>query len=109
MTARNVHDSQAFPALFAQLKAFQPTYLIADASYKTLTIAHYLLSQKVIPVFPYTRPHGKKAKLRPKDFIYDDYYDCYLCPENQVLTYRTTNHQGYREYQSQPEECQNCP
>ena len=69
MTARNVHDSQAFPALFAQLKAFQPTYLIADAGYKTLTIAHYLLSQKVIPVFPYTRPHGKKAKLRPKDFI----------------------------------------
>lgn len=109
VTARNVHDSQAFPALFAQLKAFQPTYLIADAGYKTLTIAHYLLSQKVIPVFPYTRPHGKKAKLRPKDFIYDDYYDCYLCPENQVLTYRTTNHQGYREYQSQPEECQNCP
>ena len=59
--AGNVHDSQAFPALFAQLKAFQPTYLIADAGYKTPTIAHYLLSQKVIPVFPYTRPHGKKT------------------------------------------------
>lgn len=44
MTTRNVHDSQAFPALFAQLKAFQPTYLIADAGYKTPTIAHYLLS-----------------------------------------------------------------
>ena len=55
MTAGNVYDSQAFPALFAQLKAFQPTYLIADAGYKTPTIAHYLLSQKVIPVFPYTR------------------------------------------------------
>jgi hypothetical protein len=44
VTARNVHDSQAFPALFAQLKAFQPTYLIADTGYKTPTIAHYLLS-----------------------------------------------------------------
>lgn len=107
--AGNVHDSQAFPALFTRLKTFQPTYLIADAGYKTPTIAHYLLSQKVIPVFPYTRPHGKKDMLRPKDFIYDDYYDCYLCPENQVLTYRTTNRQGYREYQSQPEDCQNCP
>lgn len=68
MTARNVHDSQAFPALFAQLKAFQPTYLIADAGYKTLTIAHYLLSQKVIPVFPYlryTRERGK-SKMEAK-------------------------------------------
>ena len=109
VTAGNVHDSQAFPALFAQLKSFQPTYLIADAGYKTPTIAHYLLSQKVIPVFPYTRPHGKKGKLRSKDFNYDDYYDCYLCPENHVLTYRTTNRQGYREYQSSPEDCQNCP
>lgn len=107
--AGNVHDSQAFPALFTQLKAFQPTYLIADAGYKTPTIAHYLLSQKVIPVFPYTRPRGKKDRLRPKDFIYDDYYDCYLCPEHHVLTYRTTNRQGYREYQSQPEDCQTCP
>lgn len=51
MTARNVHDSQAFPALFAQLKAFQPTYLIADAGYKTLTIAHYLLSQRLFLFF----------------------------------------------------------
>ncbi|MCI7515866.1 MAG: IS5/IS1182 family transposase, partial [Streptococcus sp.] len=46
---------------------------------------------------------------RPKDFNYDDYYDCYLCPANHVLTYRTTNRQGYREYQSSPEDCQNCP
>lgn len=47
--------------------------------------------------------------LRPKDFIYDDYYGYYLCPENQVLTYRTTNRKNYRGYQSQPEDCQNCP
>jgi len=52
---------------------------------------------------------GKKGKLRPKDFIYDDYYDCYLCPENQVLAYSTTNRDGYREYKSDPKICAICP
>ncbi|MCY7109220.1 transposase, partial [Streptococcus oralis] len=47
--------------------------------------------------------------LRPKDFIYDDYYDCYLCPENQVLAYSTTNRDGYREYKSDPKICAICP
>ena len=32
--------------------------------------------------------------------VYDEYYDCYICPNNQVLSYRTTNHDGYCEYKS---------
>ena len=54
-------------------------------------------------------PHGKKGRLHPKEFSHDDYYDCYLCPENHMLTYRTTNRQVYREYQSQPEDCLTYP
>ena len=109
VTAGNVHDSQAFPVLFAQLKAFQPTYLIADAGYKTPSIAHYLLTLGIIPVFPYTRPRGKKDMLRPKEFMYDEYYNVYLCPENHLLHYSTTNRDGYREYKSDPTTCQSCP
>ena len=88
--AGNVHDSQAFPTLFLKLEPFSPHYIIADSGYKTPAIAHYLLEQNIIPVFPYTRPKGVKGNLRPNDFVYDAFYDCYLCPENQVLTYRTT-------------------
>ena len=47
--------------------------------------------------------------FRPKDFVYDEYYDCYLCPQNQVLSYSTTNRDGYREYKSDSSICQNCP
>ncbi|WP_017766782.1 transposase, partial [Streptococcus agalactiae] len=36
-------------------------------------------------------------------------FDCYLCPENQVLTYRTTTREGYREYKSNPKICKTCP
>jgi len=107
--AGNVHDSQAFPALFSKIESFKPHYLIADSGYKTPSIAKFLLDQSITPVFPYTRPRGKKGFLRPKEFIYDEYFDCYLCPENQELTYRTTTRDGYQEYKSNPTICVNCP
>lgn len=107
--ADNVHDSQAFPALFDKIEALHPQFLIADSGYKTPSIAKFLLDKQIRPVFPYTRPRGKKGKLRPKEFIYDEHYDCYLCPENQVLSYRTTGREGYREYKSDPQQCIACP
>lgn len=107
--AGNVHDSQAFPALFTKLELFSPQFLIADSGYKTPSIAKFLLEKTITPVFPYTRPRGIKGKLRPKDFVYDEYYDCYLCPENHELTYRTTTRDGYREYKSDPQICVTCP
>lgn len=107
--AGNVHDSQAFPTLFSKIEPFSSQFLIADAGYKTPAIARFLLNQDITPVFPYTRPKGKKGNLRPKDFVYDEHFDAYHCPENQVLTYRTTTREGYREYKSDPKSCVNCP
>jgi transposase DDE domain len=105
--AGNIHDSQAFPALFAKLEPVSPEFIIADSGYKTPSIAKFLLEKEITPVFPYTRPRGKRGFLRPKDFVYDEHFDCYLCPENQVLTYRTTTREGYREYKSNPKICKN--
>ena len=42
-------------------------------------------------------------------YVYDEHYDCVLCPEYQALAYRTTNRDGYREYRSDPKICVNCP
>ena len=86
-----------------------PHYLIADSGYKTPSIAPYFLTLGVIPVFPYTRPRNKKDMLRPKEFMYDEYYDVYLCPENHPLSYSRTTRDGYREYKSNPAVCQYCP
>ena len=41
-------------------------------------------------------------------YVYDEYYDCIICPNNQVLKYSTTNREGYREYKSDPRVCCNC-
>ena len=107
--AGNIHDSQAFPALFAKLEPLKPEYIIADSGYKTPSIAKFLIDKEITPVLPYTRPRGKKGQLRPKDFVYDEHFDCILCPEHQALTYRTTTREGYREYKSDPAICANCP
>ncbi len=42
-------------------------------------------------------------------YVYDEFYDCVICPEYQILKYATTNRDGYREYKSDPKICANCP
>lgn len=42
-------------------------------------------------------------------YVYDEYYDCIICPEYEILKYSTTNREGYRIYKSDPEKCINCP
>ncbi|MGV3332121.1 transposase, partial [Streptococcus thoraltensis] len=85
--AGNVHDSQGFPARFAQIEPFQTRFLIADSGEKTPSVATFLLETATTPVFPSTQPRGFKGKIRPKDFFYGSYFDCYLCPKKPELTF----------------------
>ena len=83
--------------------------IIADAGYRTPAIARRLLLDGIEPLFPYKRPMTKEGYFRKHEYVYDEYYDCYLCPENQVLSYSTTNRDGYCEYKSRGYICCNCP
>jgi hypothetical protein len=49
------------------------------------------------------------AKEVNSEYVYDEHFDCIICPEYQVLEYSTTNRDGYREYKSDPKVCVNCP
>jgi hypothetical protein len=51
----------------------------------------------------------KKGYLKKREYVYDEYYDCIICPNNQILKYSTTNRKGYREYKSDPKICCECP
>ena len=74
--------------------------MVMDSGYKIPAIAKLLLDDRITPVFPYKRPMTKQGFLRKYDYVYDEYYDCYLCPGDQILEYSTTNRDGYREYKS---------
>ena len=109
--AGNIHDSQMFHTLYEKLKRISQATesIVVDAGYKTPGIAREILRDGKIPVVPYKRPMTKDGFFKKHEYVYDEYYDCYLCPENQVLKYATTNREGYREYKSDPKICQACP
>ncbi len=107
----NMHDSVAFDGLYDRLVKRFPEIknVVADAGYKIPWICKKVLDDGRIPVLPYKRPMGNKGFYRPYEYVYDEYYDCIICPENQVLEYSTTNREGYREFKSKGDICVNCP
>ena len=111
VTPGNVHDSVMLEPLMEKVmkNSGKPTAVAADAGYKTPAIAQYLLENEIQPAFPYTRPKTKNGFLRKTEFVYDEHFDSYLCPEGQELKYRTTTKEGYRQYSSNPLQCVDCP
>lgn len=105
----NLHDSRTFKGLYEKIKDMGMETLVADAGYKTPAIAKLLMDDGIQPLFPYKRPMTKKGFFRKHEYVYDEYYDCYICPNNQVLKYSTTNRDGYREYKSCGTVCASCP
>ena len=111
ITPGNVHDSVAFDTVFERLKAHYPEVQVvtADAGYKTPWICKQIFDSGKIPSLPYKRPMTKKGNLPWYAYVYDEYYDCILCPQDKVLSYATTNREGYREYKSKSYICRDCP
>ena len=105
----NEHDSVTFPKLYEKLKKLDPRTIVMDAGYKNPAISKTLIDDGITPIFPYTNSVRKKGMIPKREFVYDEYYDCYLCPKDQPLEYATTNREGYREYKSDPHICANCP
>lgn len=109
----NLHDSNTFETFFKEiLEKYEAEKIVMDAGYKTPRIAKELIDKSIMPVFPYTRPKGV-SKLEnpfyPREYRYDEMNDCYICPENKIILYSTTNKDGYRIYQSKKSLCENCP
>lgn len=107
----NTHDSIMFDdvynktvALFPEVKA-----VVADSAYRTPWIAKQIIDDGRVPSLPYKSPMTPDGYFKKYEYVYDEYYDCVLCPNNQVLEYSTTNREGYREYKSNPDICKNCP
>ncbi|OON98394.1 MAG: hypothetical protein ATN35_05245 [Epulopiscium sp. Nele67-Bin004] len=111
--AGNTHDTTSFPSLYNRLitKYEDVENIVVDAGYKIPAIAKMIIETGKNPIMPYKRPMGKKGFIRknPYDgYVYDEMYDCYICPENEILKYMTTNRDGYKEYKSDNSKCKDC-
>ena len=111
VTPGNIHDSHMLQPLVEKVmeKVKKPLAVAADAAYKTPAITKFLFDNDIKPALPYTRPKTKDGFLRKNEYVYDEYYDCYLCPQGQVLSYSTTTKEGKRQYKSDPTLCSSCP
>lgn len=105
----NEHDSRTFKGLYDKLKDIGMEVCVVDAGYKTPAIAKLLIDDGITPLFPYKAPMTKDGYFKKCEYAYDEYYDCYVCPNDKVLKYTTTNRDGYREYKSCGKECCSCP
>ena len=72
-------------------------------------IAHLLKGRGKKLLSTYSRPKTKDSFFAKHEYIYNEYSDCYICPDNQILSYSTTNRVGYREYKSCGSICAGCP
>lgn len=111
VTPGNVHDSVAFDDVYDEVVADFPEIktVVADSAYKTPHICKKIFDDGRVLSTAYKRPQTMKGGHEWYKYVYDEYYDCIICPEFQVLSYSTTNRDGYREYKSDPAICKNCP
>jgi hypothetical protein len=105
----NEHDSRTFLSIYQKIKELGLKTLVADAGYKTPAIARLLINDGITPILPYKRPMTKEGFFKKYEYVYDEYNDCYICPNNKTLNYSTTNRDGYKEYKSCGAACEGCP
>lgn len=111
VTAGNIHDSLVFDKVYDKVisKFEEVKIVVVDAGYKTPWICKKIFDDGRLPSMPYKRPMSKRDFFPPYEYVYDEYYNCVVCPNNQVLPYSTTNREGYREFKSNPQKCKVCP
>ena len=111
VTAGNVHDSVAFDEVYDEVTAAFPEVeaIVVDSAYKTPHICKKVFDDGRVLSTAYKRPQTMKGGHEWWKYVYDEFYDCVICPEYQPLKYSTTNRDGYREYKSDPKLCRDCP
>jgi transposase len=111
-TPATVHDSVPYLGRLDRQRerfGFQIRAAGVDAGYATAAVARGLEERNIHGVIGYRTPTHRDGYFYKREYRYNQELDVYLCPNGQLLSYRTTNREGYRQYHSDPEQCRNCP
>ena len=112
VTPANVHDSIPYLKRLDRQRerfGFHVQAVGLDAGYSTAAIAKGLEERDIYGVIGYRTPNHAEGLFRKRQFGYDEPQDVYICPAGQLLVYRTTNREGYRQYHSDAKICLQCP
>ena len=112
VTPANVHDSVPYLRRLDRQRerfGFEVHAVGLDAGYcdsgdcKRAGRARHLWRDRL----SHAQPRGRFVPQT--QFRYDEENDFYVCPNGQLLVYRTTNREGYRQYHSDAKQCRDCP
>ncbi len=78
----NENDGRAFPELMKELEWLPVEMIVGDTAYQTPAIAKLLKDMGIKLLSTYKRPQTKKGYFKKTDYVYDEYYDCFICPNN---------------------------
>jgi len=112
VTPANVHDSVPYLGRLDRQRErfnFSIRAVGVDAGYAAAAITQGLEERNIYGVIGYRRGTHRDGYFYKREYGYDEKLDVYICPNGQLLTYRTTNREGYRQYHSDPGQCANCP
>jgi transposase len=112
VTPANVHDSVPYLGRLDRQRerfGFDIRAVGVDAGYAAAAITQGLEERNIYGVIGYRTPTHRDGYFYKREYRYDEKLDVYICPNGQLLSYRTTNREGYRQYHSDPAKCRNCP
>lgn len=112
VTPANVHDSVPYLGRLDRQReryGFKVRAVGVDAGYAAAAITQGLEERSIYGVIGYRTPTHRDGYFYKREYRYDQKLDVYICPNGQLLNYRTTNREGYRQYHSDPDKCRNCP
>lgn len=111
LSSGNRHDSKNFQPLMENvLKRYsnEVKNVAADAGYIAPHISKYTIDKGINLCIPYKRPMTQKDFFPKYEYVYDEFYERYICPNNNTLEYTTTNRKGKAVYKSNPLICEKC-
>ncbi len=112
VTPANMHDSVPYLGRLDRQRerfGFDIRAVGVDAGYAAAAITQGLEERNIYGVIGYRTPTHRDGYFYKREYRYDEKLDVYICPNGQLLSYRTTNREGYRQYHSDPGQCRNCP
>jgi transposase len=112
VTPANVHDSVPYLGRLDRQRerfGFAVRAVGVDAGYAAAAITQGLEERDIYAVIGYRMPTHREGYFYKREYRYEEKLDVYICPNGQLLPYRTTNREGYRQYHSDPQQCCNCP
>jgi hypothetical protein len=112
VTPANVHDSVPYLGRLDRQRerfGFNIRAVGVDAGYAAAAITQGLEERSIYGVIGYRTPTHRDGYFYKREYRYDEKLDVYICPNGQLLSYRTTNREGYRQYHSDAAQCADCP